>query len=132
MKSIITTLLLFVFSFAKTQPIIPEIISIYPPYLCPLLCNWSNCQPHLPFGALSQQNVDRDIKFKAAFGKDCLYKDSKTGWNKLEVIRRAFYQQERSLRLGWRTNQTTEEFEIGLYAHIDGKIESVNMDFQPT
>jgi len=133
MKIFMAISLLLIFGFVKTQPVIPEILSIYPAYLCPFLCNWSNCVVHVPFGVCIQDHVDRDIKFHAAFGEDCIYQDNKTGWNKLEVISRTGYEQQRSLRLGWRTNQTPpQEFEIGLYAHISNNIESVNMDFQPS
>ena len=129
MKTIIIILFLFTFNFARTQ-VVPEVIQIFPWYMCPIMCNWSNCSVHMPFYYKTQSNVDRNVKFKATFHKTCFSLDGNVGWNKLQKIEQTA-SDKNNLRLGWRTDQTNEVFEVGLYAHIDGKIESVRLDYHP-
>lgn len=97
--------------------------------LIPKGCMYSSCTPTLPFKIHLMKPVNIDAKFDASFTQSCYYISSHTGWNKL--YRLDDLSDERSLRLGWRTNQLTNQFEIGLYAHINGEIESLSMEYFP-
>jgi len=85
----------------------------------------------IAFSQIFMKYVDIDVEMEVSFTKSCKYTSENVGWNKLYRLEKLFDHKDRSLRLGWRTNQKSGIFEIGLYAHIFGEIESVNMDYTP-
>ena len=93
-------------------------------------CKYSSCIPTIATHAWVMQPVDLSMTFEADFDESCYYEMDYNGWNKLYRLERLAHHMDRSVRLGWRTNQS-QEFEIGLYAHIYEEIESVSMDFSP-
>lgn len=99
--------------------------------LIPKFCHHSACSWALANSELMKP-VDTDVLFDASFTQSCYYEiDNQTGWNKLYRLEKYLSHKDRSLRLGWRTNQKTKNLEIGLYAHIDYNIESISLDFFP-
>lgn len=98
MKTSIFVILLTLMTTLVQSQVMPDYIVI------PQGCHHSSCIFHPGLNFLGETNVERDVFFTAGFASSCSYSSTSSHWNKLYRIDERFHHEDRSLRLGWRTN----------------------------
>lgn len=93
-------------------------------------CKNNVCIPTNPntYTIMLTKPVFRVFQFDAKFKENCQYNEPGTYWHKLMKISTIPNLDDHSIRLGWRSNNSSF-IEVGLYGHINSEMHFLSLDY---